>query len=89
MSMVNPEKVFLVSGQMQEQKAGGRQGLSPQVIQRVVVAQDPVEALRMLGEAEPLFRPLGHASLADYEDTAKRLRAAAEGHSSEWSILTA
>jgi len=89
MSDINPRRVFLVSGQLIEQKVGGREGISPTVTQRVVIAEDPVEALQRLAEAEPAFRPLGHASLADYEDAAVRLRAVAEGRSSEWSVLVA
>ncbi len=89
LSEIDPRKVFLVSGQLLEQKVGGREGISPTVTQRVVVADDAVEAVRRLAEAEPMFRPVGHASLADYEDAARRLRAVAEGRSSEWSILTA
>lgn len=88
-SEINPQKVFLVSGQMLEPKVGGQQGSNPSVVQRIVMAEDAAEALRTLGEAEPLFRPLGHASLAEYEDAAFRLRAVAEGRSNEWSILVA
>lgn len=86
-SAINPQKVFLVSGQMLEQKVGGQEGRSPTVVQRVVVAEDAAEAIRKLEDAEPVFRPLGHASLAEYEDAAFRLRAVAEGRSNEWSIL--
>lgn len=89
MSEIDAGKVFLVSGQMLEQKVGGREGISPMVTQRVVVAEDAAAAVRRLAEAEPAFKPLGHASLADYEVAARRLRAVAEGRSSEWSILTA
>lgn len=86
--MTNPEHVFLVSGQVPEQKIGGQQGLSPVIVQRVVLAPDPAEAIRILATAEPSFRPLGHASLAHYEDTAQRLRAVANGQSSEWSVVS-
>ncbi|RWA53158.1 hypothetical protein AU476_15190 [Cupriavidus sp. UYMSc13B] len=86
-SDINPRRVFLVSGQLVEQKVGGREGISPTVTQRVVIAEDPSKALQRLAEAEPSFRPLGHASLADYEDAAARLRAVTEGRSTEWSVL--
>ncbi len=88
-SDINPRRVFLVQGQLVELKVGGREGISPSVTQRVVIADDPVEALKRLAEAEPMFRPLGSTSLADYEDAASRLRAVAEGRSTEWSILVA
>lgn len=89
MGEIDTGKVFLVSGQMVEQKVGGREGISPVVTQRVVVAEDAAAAVRRLAEAEPTFKPLGQVSLAEYEDAARRLRAVAEGRSSEWSILTA
>lgn len=88
-SEIDPRKVFLVSGQIQEQKVGGREGISPVVTQRVVVAEDAAQAMQRLAEAEPMFKPLGQASLSDYEDAARRLRAVAEGRSKEWSILAA
>lgn len=88
-SDIDPRRVFLISGQLLEQKVGGREGISPTVTQRVVIAGDPVEALRRLAEAEPMFKPLGHASLAEYEDAAARLRAVVEGSNSEWSVLVA
>lgn len=86
---IDPRKVFLVSGQMLEQKVGGREGISPVVTQRVVVAEDAAQAMQRLAEAEPMFKPLGQASLSDYEDAARRLRAVAEGRSKDWSILAA
>lgn len=87
-SAMDPRTVFLFSGQTVEQKVGGREGISPVVAQRVVVAQDAVEAAKRLAQEEPAFRTLGFASLADYEDIARRLRDVAEGRSSEWSIVT-
>lgn len=86
---IDTRKVFLVSGQRVEQKVGGREGISPKVTQRVVIAEDDLEAIQHLAKIEPQFRPVGHATLADYEDTARRLRAVAEGRSSEWSLLVA
>lgn len=88
-SAMNPRTVFLFSGQTVEQKVGGREGTSPEVLQRVVVAEDIVSAAQLLAQKEPAFRTLGVASLADYEDTARRLRDVAEGTSNEWSILIA
>lgn len=88
-SPIDPRTVFLFSGQTVEQKVGGREGISPEVLKRVVVAEDIVSAAQLLVQQEPAFRTLGVASLADYEDTARRLRDVAEGSSNEWSILTA
>lgn len=86
---IDPRKVFLVAGQEAEQKVGGREGISPVVTQHVVIAEDPLTALQALAESVPTFNPLGHVSLADYEAAAARLRAVAEGRSSEWPILVA
>jgi hypothetical protein len=86
---IDPRTVFLFSGQSVEQKVGGRDGPSPVVTQRVVVAEDAAVAAQRLAEIEPTFRILGVTSLAEYEDAARRLRAVAEGRSTEWTILAA
>lgn len=86
---IDPRRVFLVSGQIAEQKVGRREGVGSTVHQRVVVADDAVAAYQCLALAEPAFKPVGLASLADYEDSAKRLRAVAEGRSEEWTVLGA
>lgn len=86
---IDPSRVFLVSGQIAEQKVGRRDGLGPTVHQRVVFADDAVAAYQRLATAEPAFKPIGLATLADYEDSAARLRAVAEGRSQEWALLEA
>lgn len=86
---IDPTRVFLISGQIAEQKVGRREGVGSTVVQRVVVADDAVGAYQCLASTEPAFKPIGLASLADYEDSARRLRAVAEGRSEEWVLLGA
>ena len=87
-SAVDPRTVFLFSGQTVEQKVGSREGISSVVTQYVVIAKDAIEAEGLLVKEAPEFRSLGSASLADYEDAVIRLRAVAEGRSTEWPMLT-
>lgn len=86
---IDPKRTFLVSGQVIAEKVGGRHGLSPVVGQRVVVAQDELAAYALLATAEPGFRPVGHASLHDYEVAAAKLRAVATRQSTEWVLHVA
>jgi len=83
----DPRRVFLVSGQVLEKKVGGRERVSAAVTQRVVHADDGLEAYRRLAEAEPAFQPLGFGSLFDYEDAVRRVREAVEGRSDEWPVV--
>ena len=71
---VNAKHVFLVSGQRLVNVEGGGEKLSPDVDQLVVVADNGVEAYKALESMEPRFRPLGFATLDDYESTAAKLR---------------
>lgn len=87
-TMIDPQKVFLLSGQMIDQKVGGRAGVSPVVQAHVVVADDLALAIQSLSETEPRFQVLGGASLYDYEESARRLRDVVEGRSTEWPVLT-
>ena len=84
---IDPGTVFLFSGQAVVQKVGDREGARPEVTQRVVVAEDAVVAAQRLAKHDPSFRILGYATLADYEETARRLRAVVEGNSTDWTIL--
>lgn len=86
---IDPRRVFLVSGQFRQQKVGGRGGVSADITQRVVFADDSAEAYKRLAEALPSFQPVGLASLFDYEDAARRLRAVVAGQSQEWDTIGA
>ncbi|MES2879187.1 MAG: hypothetical protein V4713_12255 [Pseudomonadota bacterium] len=86
--ILNGKEVFLVSGQLRETKVGGRKGVSPRVEQRVVIAKDDLAAYNCLSAQEPDFSPLGHATLDDYEETARKVRAVVEGNSDVWKLYT-
>jgi hypothetical protein len=88
-TIIDPNRVFLVSGQMVERKVGGREGVGAAVVQRVVHADDAAAAYRALAEQDPAFQPLGVASLFDYEDAARRVRACIDGQSDEWPLVEA
>ncbi len=84
-----PETVFLFSGQMSRSLPSARRAKGPLLEQRVVVAPDEVTAYSHLAEKEPNFRPLGAASLKDYEDAAANVRAALNGTKDDWPLLVA
>lgn len=71
-------QVFLVQGQIVE-KVAGIVKYSPVIESCVVVAQDHVAAYAHLEKVSPSFRVVGHASLQEYEDAAKKLRSALKG----------
>lgn len=85
----DPNRVFLVSGQLAERKVGGRDGRAPEVLQRVVVADDADGAYKALAAQEPGFVPLGLASLANYDEAAANLRAALAGEKTDWPLYHA
>lgn len=78
MVMAKTSEVFLVSGQILRRVDGVRQ-LAPDIEQCVVVARNRDAAYGTLAVSEPAFRPLGHATLKDYELAARRIVAAVEG----------
>jgi hypothetical protein len=82
----DPNQIFLVSGQATEEKVGGRGGLSPAVTQHVVVAEDAAAAYEALARNVKGFQPLGHASLAQYEQAAQKIRAVLAGESTDWPL---
>lgn len=86
--ITNAKNVYLVSGQMAVTVSGGEEVL-PQVEQRVVVAEDARLAYECLATNEARFRPLGHATLHDYEDAAKKIRAALKGELNDWRLFVA
>ena len=56
--------------------------------QCVVVANDGIEAYKTIESQEPTFRPLGFATLDDYESTATNLRAVLKGEGIKgWKLI--
>ena len=86
----NSNEVFLVSGQQFRDVAdGGGRKLSTDIEQRVVVAQNGVDAYKQIAIAEPGFRPLGLASLHEYEEAVRKLRATLNGDEGGFPLITA
>jgi hypothetical protein len=80
MVVAKSDEVYLVQGQ----RAAGKDRPAGAVIeQRVVVAASSEAMMAALAKAEPGFRPVGWATLADYERTARRLRASLKPGSAE------
>ena len=85
---VNAKHVFLVSGQRLVTGEEGGENLSPDIEQCVVVANDDQDAYKTLESLEPKFRPLGFATLDDYESTAAKLRAVLNGDvNTGWKLV--
>lgn len=80
---VQKNQVFLVQGQM-ERLVDGVAQRGPEIEQRVVVAQDARVAYEVLAANEPGFKPIGRATLQDYENAATKLRAAIKGDNVGW-----
>jgi len=80
MMMAKTSEVFLVSGQFLRSVDGVKQ-LAPEIEQCVVVAHNRDSAYGTLAVSEPAFRPLGHATLQDYELAARKIVAAVGGAS--------
>lgn len=81
------EEVFLISGQEEIIRAGVSR-LSPVIEQRIVIAKDIVEAYAILYKSDPVFRPVGNASLASLEEAAKNIRdtIVSNGHKPGWKL---
>lgn len=85
---VNAKQVILVSGQRLVKVEGSGEKLSPDIEQLVVVADNGVEAYTALESLEPGFRPLGFATLDDYESTAAKIRDAVSGKvTTGWKVV--
>ena len=83
-----PSEIFLISGQRLSRNDGSPQ-LNDAVEQRVVVAPNDRIAYDVLSGIDPQFRPLGHATLAQYEEAAAQLRAVVRGESTAWPLIVA
>lgn len=83
------KQVFLVSGQTATLAEGGGEVLSSTVEQQVVVAKDGEEALALLSEKVPSFRPLGLTTLDDYEQAVAKIKATLKGVNTGWGLMLA
>lgn len=86
--MAKTSEVFLVSGQILRSVDGVKQ-LSPEIEQCVVVAPSSDAAYGALAVSEPAFRPVGHATLQDYELAARKIVAAVDGADLGGNVLLA
>lgn len=86
---VKPENVYLISGRVSVPPNVERRANEPVVTQRVVVAKDEISAYSWLAKKEPSFRPIGAASLRDYENAIANLRAVLNGTKTDWPLLVA
>lgn len=85
--MIDPRNLFLFSGQNLTHKVGGKVGSQAAVQQLAVVADDERAAYAKLAELAPHFRPLGCASLAEYQSVVERLLRASRGEESDIRLL--
>lgn len=85
--MHDSKQVFLVAGHVPEPKVGGRMGIKPTVEQRVIIAAGATLAARQLAALEPEFVTLGMTSLHDFEQAIVKIRAVANGESTEWPLI--
>ncbi|MEM8519049.1 hypothetical protein [Janthinobacterium sp. CAN_S7] len=86
--MAKTSEVFLVSGQMLRSIEGVKQ-LAPEIEQCVVVARNRDSAYDTLAVSEPAFRPLGHATLQDYEMAARKIAASVNDTDASERVLLA
>lgn len=85
---IKNNQVYLVQGQF-KQVLDGVITLDPEIKQLVVVAKDNETAYQFVTKEHPGFKPLGYATLEDYEKTARKLRDTLKGINSEWPLLIA
>lgn len=84
---VAKSEVYLVQGQ---RVAAGGKGGDGAIEQVVVLAPSQEAMLEAIEAAEPGFRAVGWATLADYEDTAARLRETLKGKGEgAWRVVAA
>lgn len=86
--MAKTSEVFLISGQILRNVDGVRK-LAPEIEQCVVVARSRDAAYGTLAAFEPAFRPIGHATLQDYELAARKMVAAVAGTDAGANVLLA
>jgi hypothetical protein len=84
---VNPSHVFLVSGQSMQMTATGRNRLSPEINQCVVLAPNEQEAYECLAVKNPGFRPLGFSTLQDHLAAVQKLELALQGTNADLALF--
>lgn len=84
---VATNQVFLVPGQRITKDKSGAETVSPDIEHCVVVAKDGEAVHAVLGVEQPDFRPLGHTSLASFEEAVVKLRAALSGEVTDWPLV--
>ena len=89
MAAVSAEQVYLAQGQLIPGAPIPGAALSPTIEQCVGVAVNDHDLYQCLANTKPGFRPLGFATLADYEDTAKKIRACLKSDSPSWEVVLA
>ncbi len=78
--------VFLVQGQLSKMVDGVTKTM-PEIVQQVVVSENAESAMDLVKKATPEFQLVGYASLETYETTASKVRAVADGVSTEFPLL--
>lgn len=89
MAAVLAEQVYLVQGQYRSAAQEHAPDLNPTIEQCVVLATNDQDLYTCLAVSKPDFRPLGVATLADYENTAKKLRACVNSDDPAWEVILA
>ena len=80
------KNVFLVQGQLSK-VVDGKTKTMPGIVQQVVISANAESAMALVKKATPEFQLVGYASLEDYESTASKVRAVADGVSNEFPLL--
>lgn len=87
--VISEKNVFLVSGRRISLGDDGIEAISSVVEQCVVVAPSELDVYPSLEKSMPNFRPIGFASLSEYEDAAARIRACLRGEEVAWNLVLA
>lgn len=84
---VETNQVFLVPGQMEQDKKGGGRELVSEISHFVVVANSSEDALALLELKQPNFKPLGFTALSEFEKAVVKIRSALNGTDTEWPLI--
>lgn len=85
----NAKQVFLVSGQTAQPQVGGGELWSPTIEQHVIVAASERAVYALLSEKLPKFRPVGLATLDDYERAVSKIKDTLNGVETGWGLIHA
>lgn len=84
---VNPGHVFLVAGQSMQITGTGRNRLSPEISECVVLAPNDKDAYQCLAEKNPEFRPIGFSTMQDHLTAVLKLESALKGESADLPLF--